>query len=267
MRRDPPSAPRVYISSRGEVVDFFNGEVEEDHYIVSKPTIRASDYAEWELKKHHEILVTERDRKLYRIVWDVGEKINAPKWLRMEVFRFYKVMPRIKAENLIRRDLPKNFKAVLAVYYVLSYIFKLYDTLDNIKSMDCGDGVPCWASRRKHDKMFRKYVNTARLYLLHIYKSKLERRPEDIIRYYSSKFNFIPEAVVEKAVEIARKHWGKLHVRKDEIVFASAVTAACFKEFKNKEFCYTLRSQICKKLHMIPYNINKIVKELLEEPD
>jgi len=83
-----PNIQRVLDEARGEFVDPVSGEVEEDHQVVYGPSVRASDYAEWESKVHHSVMVEERDRRLQGKVWEVGELVSAPAWLRQEVLWF-----------------------------------------------------------------------------------------------------------------------------------------------------------------------------------
>ena len=253
--------PRLYDSKRGEVVDFFNGEVEEDHMIVSKPTIRAEDYAEWDSKRHHAVLISEKERRLYSIIWNVGEEIGAPAWLRKEVLFLYKKVPQIRIRyNISKKRLPKSVKAILATYLALAYRFELRELIEKIKLQDCG-GRPCYLSKRNHDREFAKYLSSANMFVALVYGRK-EREPEDIIRYYATRARFIPSHILEKAIEKAKEYWGILHTRKEVIVFIVSVVLACKEVSGNSELCTELKLQLCRKLKTYPYMVNKLLKAI-----
>ncbi len=146
----------IYDFERGEIIDPETGVVVEDHLIENIPSIRASDYAEWESKRQHEVLISEKDKRLYSAVWNVGEKIGAPRWLRQDVVEFLKKIDKIKCLAGYSGSILKE-KFVLAVYYVLALKRGLTGLAEYISGMECGDGDPCYATRRIKDKEFGKY--------------------------------------------------------------------------------------------------------------
>ena len=253
--------PRLYDSKRGEVVDIFNGEVEEDHMIVSKPTIRAEDYAEWDSKRHHAVLISEKDRRLWRQIQNVGEEIGAPKWLWKEVLYLYKKLSHIRMEHrLSKKHIPKTPKAIMAVFLALAYRFNLRDLAERIKLHDCG-GRPCYLSKRVHDKEFAKYFRSANTFVMLLY-GRRGRRPEEIINYYAYRLKFLPQHLVEKAIELCKKYWSFLQTRKEVIIFITSIVLACKEVLDNPELCTELKLQLCKKLKTYPYMVNKLLKTI-----
>ena len=148
----------IYDFERGEVIDPETGEVLEDHLIESTPSIRADDYAEWNLKRQHEVLVEEKDRKLRSIVYRIGKRIGAPSWLCEDVLVFLKRSRKLRSNPLIGENISiLNEKSILAAFYVVALKRCVIGIAERIAKMDCG-GVPCYLNRRRKDKEFHKYV-------------------------------------------------------------------------------------------------------------
>jgi len=193
---------RVYNHNSGEVVDPLSGVVEEEHLLESKPGIRASDYAEWESKKSHEVLLTDADRRLWAPIWSVGEKVGAPAWLRQEVFWFYKkakalkTRPEFKGCGLYVTD----DRCILAVYYVVAKKRGLFNLAEEIALMPCGDsGEPCYINRKKGDRKFKKYLKIALRYASFIYPNNV-RNPTATLNMVATQVP-LPEAVFRRARE------------------------------------------------------------------
>ncbi len=69
---------KLWDDKKGEVIDFLDGEVEDEIYAL-KPTIRASDYSEWESKVQHRILMDVKEDKILACIFDgFDEEIGMP---------------------------------------------------------------------------------------------------------------------------------------------------------------------------------------------
>ena len=153
----------IYDYERGEIIDVETGEVIADHLIDFDISIRAEDYAEWNRKRHHEIMNDVKDKKLFSMVWTVGEMINAPRWLREDV---YQLLGKLKGELRLHRYLrnkpikPYNEKFILATYYVVSKQRGYPEIAQRIGEMDCGSNTPCYISNKRKDREFYRYTHT-----------------------------------------------------------------------------------------------------------
>jgi len=192
----------VYNYKNAEVVDSLSGVVEEEHLLESKPGIRASDYAEWESKKSHEVLISDADKRFWAPIWVVGEKVGAPAWLRQEVFWFYKkakalkTRPEFKGCGLYITD----ERCILAVYYVVAKKRGLFSLAEEIALMPCGDsGEPCYINRKKGDRKFKKYLKIALRYASFIYPNNV-RDPTATLNMVATQVP-LPEAVFRRARE------------------------------------------------------------------
>ncbi len=200
----------IYDSERGEVIDPETGEVIEDHLIESASGIRAVDYAEWDSKRHYEVLVEEKDRKLKSVVYSIGKRIGAPQWLCEDVIRFIKRatkaktrIPGFKSTSFYRE------KFLLAVFYVLSLKRGLVGLAESIGKMKCGNS-PCYASRRRKNKEFHKYVVLALKAWSVLYRSNYINEVKNYIRYFGNiirEFNDEVDVikVIAKALYLLKK--------------------------------------------------------------
>lgn len=220
------SQNRIYDQKNAEIVDSFNGEVEEDRLLEQKPSIRASDYAEWESKRQHEVFISDKDRRLWSTIWNVGEKIGAPKWIRDEVFWFYKKARALKTHPMFKsKTLYLNDKCIRAVYYVIAKKRGEHEFAEKIAFMPCDQsGEPCYVNRKKGDPAFKKYLKVALRYASVIYPNH-RRDPvlliNEIVR---RKTGVIPESVYRRAKEIALKLQAFLSGRSP-----GTIVATCFK--------------------------------------
>lgn len=200
----------IYDSERGEVIDPETGEVVEDHLIESTSGIRAVDYAEWDSKRHYEVLVEEKDRKLKSVVYSIGKRIGAPPWLCEDVIRFIKRatkaktrIPSFKSTSFYRE------KFILAIFYVLSLKRGLIGLAESIGKMKCGNS-PCYASRRRKNKEFHKYVVLALKAWSVLYRSNYINEVKNYIRYFGNiirEFNDEVDVikVIAKALYLLKK--------------------------------------------------------------
>ncbi len=200
----------IYDFERGEVIDSETGEVIEDHLIESTSGIRGVDYAEWDSKRHYEVLVEDKDRKLKSVVYCIGKRIGAPQWLCEDVIRFIKRatmaktrIPGFKSTSFYRE------KFVLAVFYVLSLKRGLVGLAESIGKMKCGNS-PCYTSRRRKDKEFHKYIVLALKAWSVLYRSNYINEVKNYIRYFGSiirEFNGGIDVirVIAKALDLLKK--------------------------------------------------------------
>jgi len=255
---------RIYDYKRAEVVDPMSGVVEEDHLFESKPSIRASDYAEWESKRSHEVLVSDEDRKLMAPIWRVGEKIGAPEWLRRDVFWFYKMAralkarPEFKGKGLHTSD----ERCILAVYYVVAKRRGLLDLADRIAMMPCGeDGMPCYVNRKKGDSKFKKYLNIALRYAAVIYPNNLGRDPIAVLNRVASEVP-MPESVVRRAAEIIAKLYPALSGRRLATIVAAALGIALEEVFP--ESWRTIFKIVCRALNVSEISVRSLIAKVKE---
>lgn len=220
------SQNRVYDQKSADIIDSYSGEVEE-RVLDHKPSIRASDYAEWESKRYHEVLVSDKDRKLWSIIWSIGEKIGAPKWLRDEVFWFYKKARVLKTHPMLKsKYLHLNDKCIIAVYYVVAKKRGEYGLADKIASMPCNSlGEPCYVNRKRGDPVFKKYLKIVLRYASVIYPNH-GRNPIALIDIVAKKTTTVPETVYRRAKEIAVKLYPYLSGRSPGTVAATCLKLA-----------------------------------------
>lgn len=219
------SRTRVYDQKSSDIIDSYNGEV-EGIIVEEKPSIRASDYAEWESKRQHEVLVSDKDKRLWTTIWDVGEKIDAPKWIREEVFWFYKKARVLKTQPMFKsKTLYLNDKCIRAVYYVVAKKRGEHGLAEKIASMPCNQsGEPCYVNRKRGDPDFKKYLKIALRYASVIYPNN-RRDPLALINEAARKIGgIVPEVVYRRAKELALR----LHIHLSGRNPAT-VAAACIK--------------------------------------
>jgi len=254
---------RVYNHNSGEVVDPLSGVVEEDRFFESKPSIRASDYAEWESKKSHEVLLTDADRRLWAPIWSVGEKVGAPAWLRQEVFWFYKkakalkTRPEFKGCGLYVTD----DRCILAVYYVVAKKRGLFNLVEQIAYMPCGsDGEPCYINRKKGDRKFKKYLKIALRYASFIYPNT-GRDPIHVLNKVASEIP-MPEAVIRRAAEIVAKLYPLLSGRRLTTIVVAALGIALEEAFPSSWM--RIFSLVCKALNVSEISVRSLINKVKE---
>jgi len=154
-----------------------------------------------------------KEREIYFLVQDVGRKIEAPEWLREDVFRFLRRVREkrssIQAFLATRRAGAiklHDWKFVLATYYVLSKNRGLYDLAESIGNMKCEDEVPCYRSKKLKDRHFYRYmVALEDIYrILNQETDDHGKEIEEIIRRICQKLR-LPPAVLGKAIEKSRR--------------------------------------------------------------
>ena len=261
-----PNIQRVLDEARGEFVDPVSGEVEEERQIVYRPSVRASDYAEWESKVHHSVMVEERDRRLQGKVWEVGELVSAPAWLRQEVLWFLR-----KARALRNRPelcgkpfYPFKDKFILATYYVVARKRGDCTTADRIATMPCLDTAePCYLSRRKGDPEFRKYLKTVRRYASYIYPNS-NSDPVAVLDELIARYRVpIPSVVYKRARELAARVQSVLSGRRAKTI-AAAVLKIALDEVMLNNPSNTIFKEICRKLGVSEQTVNEVVKKIME---
>jgi hypothetical protein len=262
-----PNTQHVLDEARGEVVDALTGEVEEEHQVVYRPSVRASDYAEWESKVHHSVMVEERDRRLQGKVWEVGELVSAPAWLRQEVLWFLR-----KARALRNRPelcgkpfYPLKDKFILAAYYVVARKRGDGATADRIATMPCLDTAePCYLSRRRGDPEFRKYLKDVVRYASYIYPNS-GSDPIAVLDELIAKYRvLIPSVVYKRARELAAKVQGVLSGRRARTVAAAVLKIALDEVMVNSNPSNAVFKEICRKLRVSEQTVNEVVKKVVE---
>jgi len=262
-----PNTQRVLDEARGESVDPVSGEVEEEHQIVYRPSVRASDYAEWESKIHHSVMVEERDRRLQGKVWEVGELVGAPAWLRREVLWFLR-----KARALRNRPelcgkpfYPFKDKFILATYYVVARKRGDGATADRIATMPCLDTVElCYLSRRKGDPEFRKYLKTVTRYASYIYPNS-NSDPVAVLDELVARYRgLVPSVVYKRARELVAKVQSVLSGRRAKTVAAAVLKIALDEVMVNSNPSSTVFKEICRKLRVSEQAVNEVVKKIVE---
>jgi len=205
----------VYDYERGEIIDVATGEV-VGQIFDSMPSARASDYAEWESKIHHapmRLFSDRREREIYFLVQDVGRKIEAPEWLREDVFRFLRRVREkrssIQAFLTTRRAGAvklHDWKFVLATYYVIARRRGLSDLAEHIAEMKCEGDTPCYRSKKLKDKHFYRYmVALEDVYrILNQETDNHGKEIEEIIRRICAKLG-LSNSVLEKSFEKLEK--------------------------------------------------------------
>lgn len=218
---------RVYDQSNAEYVDPYDGIVEQEYIFESRPTIRASDYAEWNSKRQSEVFISQKDRRLWTTIWSVGEKLNAPKWLREEVFWFYKKARVLKTQPMFKgKGLHLNEKCIRVVYYVVAKKRGEYGFAEKIASEPCDtSGNPCYINRKKGDPEFKRYLRVALRYASVIYPNH-KRDPITLFDKIVRRNTLIPEMVYKRAKEIMVKIQGLQSGRNPTTVMATCIKLA-----------------------------------------
>lgn len=260
MGKKHSSTPSFLDLKRGEIVDFFNGEVDQDHIAVFQP-IRAENYAEWDRKRHHSPLLEEKEKKMWLSAWTTGEKIGAPKWLREEVFWFLKKAKALKAHPVFRGKAIYTHKEkyILAVYYVIACRRGLHGVAERIALMPCSEtGEPCYVSRKKGNKEFKKYLKYVLRYASFLCPANKD--PVTLLDEFVAQQKVVmPEIVYKRAREIALKASSVSSGRKPQNVVAAAIKIAIDEIMPSNKAVY---KQICKAIGANESSVKPLIKKL-----
>ena len=199
---------------RGEIIDPKTGEIIEDHLPIDAPRIIAEDYAEWESKVHYHVLIEEKERKLKGIVYNIGRKISAPRWLCEDVLLFLKRVRKFKVNQFVVKNVSfLNEKFILATFYVVALKRGLISLVESIGKMNCNEnGDPCYLSRRRKDKEFHKYVSLIlKLWFIIHHDTSYVDEVKNYIRYFASAIigdgNRVDiTKIIDSTMELLNKH-------------------------------------------------------------
>lgn len=255
----------VYDKKRGEIVDALSGEVLEESLFDERPPRRRRDRDEPEARGFG-VLVDERDKKIWSIVWVVGEKIGAPKWLRSEVYWFFKKARVLRARPEIggRGIYPGDERAVLAVYYVVARKLGAEDVAERIASMPCGDGgAPCYVNRKRGDEKFRRYMKIALRYAALMYPNHT-RNPLHLLEYLARSDAPIPGFVYSRAREILMKTHHLIGERRSATVVAAAMKLALEELLPEHKHLF---EAVCKKLRVSELAVKNFLSRIKSSND
>ncbi|MEM1695159.1 MAG: hypothetical protein QXQ90_01025 [Desulfurococcaceae archaeon] len=250
----------VYDSRTSEVVDSITGEVVDEKLIDRSGRVRAFSYEEYERKKHHEVYVSEDDRRLMGMMWRVGKEINAPEWLINEAFWFVKKarVLKTKLEFKGKSLYPFKEKYVYAIYFVLSHKYGLFNIASRIASMRCNEsGEQCYISRKKGDKEFRQYLRSIRHFASYIYPNRA-RDPVILLDEIVAQYRLLPDVIYKKAREYALKMRNLMSGRKTQTVVAAAIKMALDEVIPSKSSY--IMAQICRLLNVSEPSIKNLIK-------
>ena len=255
---------------RGEIIDPESGIVLEDHLPVDAPNIRASDYAEWESKRRHGVLVEEKDRRIRSVVYRVGKRVNAPQWLYEDVIDFIKKAVKAKGKLILGRN--NNFsvhneKFVLAVFYVLSLKRGLTGLAESIGKMKCYNDVPCYLSRRLKDREFHKYMTLVmKLWFIMNRRSGYFDEAKNYVNYFveivrrvDSELDIIK--IVTEATQLLRKYNNRIGTFRPRNFAAAIVVASIASVYGEGKANVVLRSLI-KNCSINETSVRNILKKL-----
>ena len=262
-----PNTQHVLDEAWGELVDPVSGEVEEEHQVVYGTGVRASDYAEWDSKRQHEVMVEDWDRRLWGRIQGVGELVEAPAWLRREVLWFLRKARALKnrPEFCGKPFYPLKEKFLLAVYYVVARKRGDNATADRIATMPCLDTAePCYLSRRKGDPEFRKYLKVVMRYASYIYPNS-NSDPVAVLDELVARYRgLVPSVVYKRARELVARVQGVLSGRRAKTVAVAVLKIALDEVMVSSNPSSTVFKEICRKLGVSGQAVNEVVKEILE---
>lgn len=244
-RGDPP---HVYDPVAGDVIDVINGEIDETNNFVYKPVIRAESYGEWERKKSYDLLRSDKDKKMWSVIKEVGERINA-RGLRYDVYNFMQKMKSLKTRSEFRGKSVYTYKKkfILAVYYVIAKKNGLHALAEQISSMPCLDTPePCFVSRRKGDPEFKRYLRTVLKCAAVLFPS-FARDPVEVLEEFVHRYDIsLPEVVKLKARENMIKLQEFMSGRKVQTIVAAALKLALDEVMTDTD--EKIFEQICNKI-------------------
>ena len=256
----------VYNQKEGEVVDALSGEVLEEGMFDERPPFRRSSRDDRQESSSYGILVEERDRKLWAAVWNVGEKAGAPKWLRSEVYWFFKKARALRTRPEIRGKgiYPGDERAVLAVYYVVAKKLGHEDVAERIAMSPCNEkGEPCYVNRKRGDEKFRKYLKVALRYAALMYPNN-SRNPLPLLEYLCRSNDIpIPSFVYTRAREILLKMQHSIGGRRSATVVAAAVKLALEELLPEHR---SLFEAVCRKLRVSELAVKNFLSGLKRRP-
>ncbi|MEM1694287.1 MAG: hypothetical protein QXH21_08230 [Ignisphaera sp.] len=245
---------------QGRIVDSSTGEVIDEDLIDRSGQIRAFNYEEYERKKHHEIYVSEEDRKLMGVLWRIGKSVNAPEWLITEAFWFIKKAKVLKTRLEFKGKplYPFKDKYVYAIYFVLSHRYGLFSIASRIASMSCNEnGEQCYVSKKRGDKEFRQYLRSIRHFASYIYPNKA-RDPVILLDEIVTQYKLLPDAIYKRAREYTLRMKNLMSGRKAQTVVAAAIKMALDEVIPNRNG--HIMSQICRLLNVSEPSVKNLVK-------
>jgi transcription initiation factor TFIIIB Brf1 subunit/transcription initiation factor TFIIB len=145
---------------------------------------------------------------LYNTFEKVARKYDIPRVIVHEAVWFYKSAKKLRTRPELRGKtiILSREKSILAIFYTLAKRLGYDEVADRIATMPCGgkNNTPCYASRRKSDKEFKKYLKVIRRYAALLYPAT--RDYERLIKDHYAKLKIIlPRQVTDLAVEIAKR--------------------------------------------------------------
>ncbi|MEM4924782.1 MAG: hypothetical protein QXE70_10500 [Ignisphaera sp.] len=249
-----------YIYDEHSIVDSITGEVVDEKLIDRSERVRAFSYEEYERKKHHEVFISEDDRRLMGMLWRVGKEINAPEWLINEAFWFVKKAKVLKTKLEFKGKpfYPFKEKYIYAIYFVLSHRYGLFNIMSKIASMRCNEnGEQCYVSRKKGDKEFRQYLRSIRHFASYIYPNGA-RDPVILLEKIVNQYRLLPDVIYKKAREHVLKMRNLMSGRKTQTIVAAAIKLALDEVIPNKS--NHIITQICHLLNISKPSIKSLIK-------
>lgn len=253
----------IYDYERGEIIDAETGEVIADHLFDFTASPRAEDYVEWNKKRHHEVMNDVKDKKLFSLVWSVGESINAPRWMREEVLR---LLMKMKEELRLHRYLrnkpikPYNVKFILATYYVVAKQRGFIEFAWKIGKMDCGNNTPCYVTNKRKDREFYRYTHTVYTAWSILNEIDYNEEVKSHIRLFINNIN-IDINVVKHALELLEK---VINYRPNPRNLAAALIVWATKELYGEEKAKEIEKQLTEKCDIPSMSLYNNLKELEE---
>lgn len=212
----------------GEYIDPISGEVTGVE--LDENYIRAFTYDDYERKRHHEAFMDPRHRKIFASVWKVGKSLDIPERLIREAFYFMLKMRELKISSVDGLKIPArgNDKFIKAVYLVLAEVHGLDHIQRKIRYMACNEnGDPCYASRKRGDPEFRKYLRAVSYAARKIYPNSDHRNPYILIERLRPKCPFVSDAVFARAKDYVPVLMQGVSGKKVQTVVGTALALAC----------------------------------------
>lgn len=248
----------------GEYIDPISGEVldvQTDYYgyAVSYGNEKA------EKRRLHEVFVEPSQKKLFATVWRIGKSLGAPDQLIREVFYFLLKAKQLKSS--LRNELANkpvyvtSEKYIKAVFLVFAQRYGLDSLARKIMLMPCNEnGDPCYASRKRGDPEFRKYLRAVNYFASQIYQSN-HKDPLIILDRLKSKY---PHLLDEKIVARARDYISLLRAnfsgKKAQTIVATAVVLATMEV--SPENANSMLKVVCDALRVSDSSVKLTIKSL-----
>lgn len=214
----------------GEYIDPISGEVvdvQTDYYgyAISYGHERA------ERKRLHEVFVEPSHKRLFATVWRVGKSLGAPEPLIREAFFFLLRAKELKSSlqsELANKPLyVTSEKYIRAVFLALAQRCGLDSIAKKIMLMPCNDsGDPCYASRKRGDPEFRKYLRAVNYFMSQIYQNN-HKDPLVLLERLKTKYpHIIDERVAARAQDYISFLRANFSGKKAQTIVATAVVMA-----------------------------------------